>query len=97
MNQESISDYQIEKMLIAFFRRNGCVQLVDEERRKKLGQKYRKRYEVRLIANSEEELETIRYLLKQSGFKPGKPYQKRRQFVQAVYGKSAVDWFTREG
>lgn len=81
-------------MLIAFFRRNGCVRLVDEERREKLGQKYKKGYEVRLTANSKEELETMRQLLAQSGLKPGKPYKKRRQFVQPVYGKAAVDWFT---
>lgn len=84
-------------MLIAIFRRNGCVRLVDEQRRKEWGQKYKKGYEVRLIANSKEELETIRQLLQQAGFKPGKPYKKRLQFVQPVYGKSAVDWFTSQG
>lgn len=58
-----------------------------------MGQKYKKGYEVRLVANSKEELEDMRQLLQQSGFKPGKPYKKHFQFVQPVYGKLAVDWF----
>lgn len=88
------SNYRPEEMLILFFQRNGCVRLVDEKRRKELGQKYKKGYEVRLVANSKEELENIRQLLKQSGFKAGKPYKKHLQFVQPVYGKLAVEWFT---
>ncbi len=84
---------QAVKSLLAFFQRNGCVRVVDEKRRQELGQKYKKGYEVRLVANSKEELGLIRHLLQQSGFKPGKPYQKNDQFVQPVYGKSAVDWF----
>ena len=88
------SNHRAEEMLILFFQRNGCVRLVDEKRRKELGQKYKKGYEVRLTTNSKEELENMRQLLKQSGFKAGKPYKKHLQFVQPVYGKLAVEWFT---
>ena len=94
MNNKSISNYQAEKLLIAFFQRNGCIRLVDEKRKKELGQKYKKGYEVRLVASSKEELGHMRQLLQLSGFKPGKPYQKHLQFIQPVYGKLAVDWFT---
>ncbi|GAB4396069.1 MAG: hypothetical protein OHK0052_16810 [Anaerolineales bacterium] len=87
---------QAQEILIALFRRNGCIRVVDEERRKTQGQKYRKGYEVRFVAKSQEELATIRTALEILGFKPGKPYQKVRQFVQPVYGKTAVAMFTQE-
>jgi hypothetical protein len=89
-------NHQDEMLLLGFFQRNGCVRVVDEKRRKELGQKYKKGYEVRLVAYSREELEIMRRLIQQSGFKPGKPYKKHRQFVQPVYGKLAVDWFTSQ-
>jgi len=87
---------QALKSLITLFQRNGYVRVVDEKHRKEFGQKYKKGYEVRLVANSKEELQIIRRLLKQAGFKPGKPYKKHLQFVQPVYGKSAVDWFASQ-
>ena len=93
MVNKPISDPQAEKLLIAFFLRNGCVRVMNEERRKAEGQKYKKGYEVRLVAKSKEELEDMRQLLQQFGFKPGNPYKKFLQFVQPVYGKSAVEWF----
>ena len=102
MSNKSLSNYQAKKLLITFFEKNGCVRVVDEKRRKELGQKYKKGYEVRLVASSEEELENIRQLLQQSGFNLGKPYlkrvqyKKRVQFVQPIYGKLAVDWFTSQ-
>ena len=82
-----------EGLLITFFERNGCVRLADEKRRQQLGQKYKKGYEVRLVAYSEEELKNIRQLLLRVGFKAGKPYKKNYQIVQPIYGKTAVDWF----
>ncbi len=85
---------QAEKLLLAFFQRNGCVRVPNEKRRKELGQKYKKGYEVRLVAKSKEELELMRQLLQQSGFKTCNPYKKHFQFVQPVYGKAAVGWFT---
>ena len=102
MSNKPLSDYQAKKLLISLFEKNGCVRLVDEKRRKELGQKYKKGYEVRLVASSEEELENIRQLLQQSGFNLGKPYMKRLhykrrvKFVQPIYGKVAVDWFINQ-
>jgi len=89
-------NHQAQKSLLTFFQRNGCVRVVDEKRRKEFGQKYKKGYEVRLVAYSKEELEIMRHLLQQFGFKPAKPYKKHLQFVQPVYGKLAVDWFASQ-
>ena len=93
-NQPAVSKHQAKSKLLTFFERNGCVRMVDEKRRKLLGQKYKKGYEVRLTANSEEELGTMRRLLQQVGFNPGKAYKKHLQIVQPIYGKPAIEWFT---
>jgi hypothetical protein len=93
MSDKHFPIHQVEKYLVALFRRNGYVRVVNEERRRELGQKYKKGYEVRLVARSKEELENMRRSLEKVGFKPGKPYKKRAQFVQPIYGKSAVAWF----
>jgi uncharacterized membrane protein affecting hemolysin expression len=45
------------------------------------------------VATNEDELVEIRRLLEQLGFKPGKPFQKKRQIIQPIYGKEAVEWF----
>ncbi len=84
-------------VLAYFFRRNGYVRLPDKKLRKELGQKYKKGYEVRLVANSQEELNKMRQLLMRVGFRPGKPFQKRKQFVQPIYGKRSVEAFLAFG
>jgi len=94
MNKSHLSNLRAEKLLIAFFQRNGCVRVPDLKRRKELGEKYKKGYEVRLTAKTKEELDTMRHSLQQCGFKPGKPYKKHLRFAQPVYGKIAVEWFT---
>ena len=78
-----------------FFRRNGVVRWPDMERRKRENQAYKKGYEVRLIANSHGELETIRQLLEELGFKPGAAFVKRTQFVQPLYGRRPVARFLK--
>lgn len=83
-------------VLVWYFQRNGCVRVVDEERRQKLGQKYKKGYEVRLVANSEDELQEIQRLISKAGFWLAKPYRKRSQIVQPIYGKATVDWFLEQ-
>ncbi|RME48593.1 MAG: hypothetical protein D6791_02890 [Chloroflexi bacterium] len=85
---------EAEAFLRELFQRNGYVRVPNEKRRQEVGsQKYKKGYEVRLVANSEEELEEIRQALRQLGFRPARPFQKHRQIVQPVYGKQAVEWF----
>jgi hypothetical protein len=76
------------------FRLNGCVRVPNRKRIKRLGrQKYKKGYEVRLVAATRQELKQIRQLLRQIGFKPAKPFRKARRIAQPVYGKAAVKWF----
>jgi hypothetical protein len=82
-------------LLAHFFRRNGCIRLPNYKRRKREGQKYKKGYELRLVARTANELKQIRHLLRQTGFTMGKPYQKGRQIVQPIYGKWMVDRFRK--
>lgn len=82
------------RQLARFFVRNGYVRWQDEERLSEAGyQIYKKGDEVRLVANSAEELATIRRLLKQAGFNPGQAFVKGQQFRQPLYGKLAVERF----
>src|SRR3989337_1363960 len=94
MQKNVNSQSSTEGLLIAFFERNGCVRLVNEKRREQEGQKYKKGYEVRLVAYSEKELKIMRQLLLRVGFKVGKSYKKHYQIIQPIYGKTAVKWFT---
>lgn len=84
-----------EVKLIQYFRRNGYVRVVNPKRREELGQKYKKGYEVRLVAYTENELEEMRELLSQVGFRPGKQFPKHHQFVLPIYGRKAVEWFQK--
>lgn len=95
----SLSDHSgvsPEALLLRYFRRNGYIRTVNVKRRQQLGQKYKKGYEVRLVANSESELAHIRTLLEQVGFKAGKPFRKHYQMVQPVYGKKIMEWFLKK-
>jgi hypothetical protein len=56
-------------------------------------QLYKKGDEVRLVAGSTTELATIRRLLDEAGFKPGRPFVKGRQFRQPLYGRAEVARF----
>jgi hypothetical protein len=78
-----------------FFHRNGCLRAPNIARRKKEGQDYKKGYEIRFVAQNEEELLKIRSLLSEVGFKSGKPYSKGSQFVQPVYGKNSYEKFRK--
>jgi hypothetical protein len=80
-----------EVQLAQIFHRNGCMRLPDETRQLKEGHtKYKKGYEIRLVAETKTELNQIRRLLKQLGFTPGSPYEKGYQIVQPIYGKEAA-------
>jgi len=82
------------RKLAKFFHRNGYVRWQDADRLGEEGhQAYKKGDEVRLVADSRKELAEIRRLLKNAGFKPGRPFPKGRQFRQPLYGRDAVDRF----
>jgi hypothetical protein len=84
----------VVRRLAQFFQRNGYVRWQDEQRLTEEGwQVYKKGHEIRLVADSMEELATIRGLLEQAGFKPGEPFIKGRQYRQPLYGKRAVSRF----
>jgi len=83
-----------ERELTRYFDRNGYVRRQRLERLKKEGaQRYKKGEEVRLVAESETELLTIRRLLREAGFTPGRPFVKSRQFRQPIYGRDVVARF----
>ena len=77
-------------ILSQLFHRNGCVRVPDSKLRKVGSQTYKRGFELRFVARSETELKQINRLLRDAGFKPGKPYQKGRQNVQPVYGRETV-------
>jgi hypothetical protein len=82
-----------EAMLAQFFQRNGYVRRKDPLRAAEDGQRYKKGYEIRLVARTKGELGEIRALLIEMGFEPGRPFAKAKQWVQPIYGKSAVERF----
>jgi len=85
----------VKTQLRYFFRRNGCLRAPNRARREQEGQNYKKGYEIRFVANNGKELLKIRSLLSKAGFKSGKPYSKRSQFVQPVYGKIFYEQFRK--
>ncbi|MBI4536418.1 MAG: hypothetical protein HY712_00500 [candidate division NC10 bacterium] len=82
------------EQLVALFERNGYVRRQNRKRLQAEGwRRYKKGSELRLVAASESELQVIQRLLRQAGFKPGRPFAKGRQFRQPVYGRDAVARF----
>jgi hypothetical protein len=80
--------------LASYYGRNGYVRRQDANRFAKEGSRqYKKGDEVRLVACTMEELRLVRRLLRQAGFKPGRPFRKGRQYRQPVYGRLAVARF----
>lgn len=82
-----------ELFLTQFFQRNGYVRVPNRETKKELGKSYKKGYEVRFVLETQSELDQVRDLLMQAGFKPGKPFKKHSRIIQPVYGKRAVGFF----
>lgn len=82
------------KRLARYFWRNGYVRRQDSVRVSQDGPaKYKKGDEVRLVAQSEAELQEIRLLLVEAGFQPGRPFAKGRQIRQPIYGREEVTRF----
>jgi hypothetical protein len=94
---ESPPEEAPELLLRWFFKRNGYVRVLNEQRKQDLGDKYRKGWEVRLVAQNETELELIRDALEKTGFKLSKSFPKHIRIIQPVYGKAAVEWFSMAG
>ncbi|HET6573183.1 MAG TPA: hypothetical protein VFG68_06245 [Fimbriiglobus sp.] len=81
------------RRLAELFRRNGYVRKCDLKRRAKLKSSYHRGDEIRLVADTRAELGEIRRLLRAAGFKPGRPFDKAKQFRQPVYGRTEVARF----
>jgi len=80
--------------LATYFWRNGYVRRQNLVRVSQEGPaKYKKGDEVRLVAQSEAELEEIRRLLWEAGLEPGRPFAKGRQIRQPIYGREQVSRF----
>lgn len=86
----------VVQRLARIYSQKGYVRRQDPERFAKEGStQYKKGEEIRLIADSREELKQIRQLLEQAGFKPGRPFGKGNKYCQPVYGKQAVARFLK--
>ena len=72
--------------LSRLFHRNGYVRWPNEDRYAATPRGYKKGCELRLVANSSEELATIRQLLTTAGFEYGQPFAKGAQWRQPLYG-----------
>jgi hypothetical protein len=80
--------------LAYYFERNGYIRRQNQDRlANESSRQYKKGEEVRLVANTVEELEELRRLLREAGFKPGRPFKKARQYRQPIYGRPAVARF----
>jgi hypothetical protein len=84
---------EVVERLAMLFARNGYIRRPDLKRRAAAASAYKKGYEVRLVADSVAELRAIRRLLRASGFHPGRPFAKSRQWRQPLYGRQAVTRF----
>ena len=84
----------VVEQLAALFSRNGYARPPAEKRRAGQGYgRFRRGYEFRLTAKSQNELRSIRSLLRSAGFKPARPFAKGRQFRQPVYGRQELQRF----
>lgn len=87
-------EHSPEDRLAHLYHRNGYARLPKPERREKEGsQSYKKGWEVRLVARDEEELAELHNLLEQMDFEPGSPFDKARQIVLPLYGRTSVQRF----
>jgi hypothetical protein len=89
-----VTERQAVQLLAEFFHRNGYVRRQNPQRFKREGsQKYKKGFEVRLVAGSKSELALIRRALRKVGFRRGKPFPKGKQIIQPLYGREQVARF----
>jgi hypothetical protein len=86
---------RVVESLAEHFRRDGYIRWQNSRRASREGRDYHKGDELRLAARSQSELRRIRRLLREAGFKPGRPFVKGRQFRQPLYGRQSVVRFLR--
>ena len=86
----------ISRRLAALFFRNGHVRRQNPTRMAQENrQRYKKGDELRLTANSKDELALIQRLLLKAGFQPGRPFTKDRRFLLPIYGRQKVERFLK--
>lgn len=91
--QERYQKLKAKLKLVKYFLRNGYLRFPNENLRKLKGKHYKKGYEVRLVANDENELVEINSLVEEAGFRVRKPFKKHNRFIQPIYGKKIVAKF----
>ena len=91
--EKPVSTRVAVRRLGAYFRRNGYIRWLDPDRREEEARRYKKGNEIRLVADSRDELAEIRRLLKRAGFKRARPFTKANQWRQPVYGVAEVARF----
>jgi hypothetical protein len=80
------------RLLRRYFLRNGYTRSVDEVRRERDGHRvYKKGYEIRFVAFSEDEAQQIFEALGVAGFRPGSPWLKFGRIIVPVYGKAQTE------
>lgn len=78
------------------FERNGYLRQQDPGRLRAEGYEgYKKGDEVRLIAESRAELQSLRRALLRAHFTLGRPFEKGRRWCQPIYGREEVNRFLR--
>ena len=83
---DQLTPTQVAQLLANFYLRNGYIRRLDATRRSEEGQLYKKGAEIRLVAESHDELMLIRDLLDRAGFKLSEPFVKSQQWRQPIYG-----------
>ncbi len=78
------------------FGRPGYVRVPNAERHERDGhRRYKKGWEVRLIAVGEAEVELLERMAVRLNYVPGAPFRKAGQWVVPIYGLTAVRAFNR--
>jgi hypothetical protein len=78
------------------FGRPGYVRVPNPERQQKDGhRRYKKGWEVRLVAADEAEVRLLERMAATLDYAPGASFRKGRKFVVPIYGESAVRAFRR--
>jgi hypothetical protein len=84
---------KVVEQLAGFFRRNGYVRRPNLDRRLAAPRRYKKGYEIRLVAQTLTELQRIRRLLRAAGFEPGRAFAQAGHWRQPLYGRQPVARF----
>ena len=83
----SMEQRQATDRLIALVRERGYFRVASAAKRKKRKLKYKRGWETRIPAEDKAEAQTIQQIIRDAGFKPGRPFQKHNQFIVPLYGK----------